>query len=559
MRAAHLAGGAALSVVETLLSSAYTALESNDVTSLAGKDTEIADFEAMLHDDPPTYKAAMASPDASRWKQSMAEEWNSILENQTFRAFEEQGELTPIGANLRADQITPLSCPMAARPISSKWVYKTKRNPDGSTRFKSRLVICGFQQVEGIDYGETYAPVSRLTSFRLLISLAACYGWAIDHLDVVTAFLNPKIDREHVYMLLPPGLDWLDPRFSAISVVLLLKALYGLKQAPRLWYEEINRFLLSIGLLQSKTDPNLYIGPGVLLLLYVDDIIVAHTLPNGADAVKIQLQQRYKMTDLGRAKRFLGIEISQTPDGISLCQREYVQKVLRRFRMERCHSALTPMVPNVRLSNTICEDKAVTDRKGYLSMVGSLMYAALGTRPDLSYCVTALSRYNSTPLQMHLTAAKRALRYLKGTDGYKLYYPRVTVAIALNSSGPSSWARIHGFTDSDWAGNELTRKSVGGCVFFAETTPEHGDKGPLTTGAIHWQCKTQTVVALSTLEAEYIACSDAVREAIWVRRLLQDIGTAVAAGPTRIVEPPAVQIGCDNQGALKLIETGVSK
>lgn len=326
VRVASLAQGAALGEAEALLTSFYLELDPN-----LAKNCEPSDFEAILHDDPSTYVAAMASPDAPRWKQSMLEEWNSILENQTFKAFEEGDSLTPVGTSLSAGKLTPLSCPITVKPIGSKWVYKTKRNPDGSTRYKSRLVIRGFQQVSGIDYGETYAPVSRLTSFRLLVSLAAQYGWVIDHLDVVTAFLNPRIDRENVYMTLPPGLEWLDPRFPPLGIVLLLKALYGLKPAPRLWYEEINQFLLSIGLAQSTTDPNLYIGAGVLLLLYVDDIILAHTVPHGAEPIKQQLLQRYKMTDLGRAKRFLGVEIDQTPKGITLSQQEYVRKVLRRF------------------------------------------------------------------------------------------------------------------------------------------------------------------------------------------------------------------------------------
>lgn len=222
---ANHAEGADLSLVEALLSASYDAVarEMHD---------ESCDLDAALHDDRESYQAAMAGPDATCWRKSMIEEWNSILENQTFRAFEEDGILTAVGKPLPADLVTPLRSPAAGKPIGSKWVYKTKVNPNGSTRYKSRLVICGFQQVEGIDYGETYAPVSRLTSFQLLINLAACYGWAVDHLDVVTAFLNPRIDREHVYMHLPPGLEWLDPRFSQVEVVVLLKALYGLKQAP---------------------------------------------------------------------------------------------------------------------------------------------------------------------------------------------------------------------------------------------------------------------------------------------------------------------------------------
>ena len=327
-------------------------------------------------------------------------------------------------------------------------------------------------------------------------------------------------------------------------------ALYGLKQAPRLWYDEINRFLLSIGLRQSTTDPNLYIGLGFLLLLYVDDIILVHTLPNGGEPTKQQLLQKYRMTDLGIASRFLGIEIHQSIEGISLCQGDYIRKMLQRFRMQDCHDALSPMDPNVRLSNRSCEDKPIADRKQYHSMVGSLMYAALGTRPDLSYCVTALSRYNATPLQMHLTAAKRALRYLKRTADHRLSNPRASRLV----EGPPAEVVIHGFTDSDWARNELTRKSVGGCIFFAGPSPGvarvPGTNSTQASGAIHWQSRPQKVVALSTLEAESIAFSDAVREAIWVRWLLADmIGVSLsrsAVGSSSL--PAAVDIGCDNKG-----------
>lgn len=353
----------------------------------------------------------------------------------------------------------------------------------------------------------------------MLISLAANYGWAVDHLDVVTAFLNPKIDCNNVYMSLPPGLDWLDSRFVNLVVVRLLKALSGLKQAPRLWYEEINAFLISIGLRQSPTDPNLYINPGILLLLYEDNIILAHTLPSGGESVKQKLLRKYRMSNLGAARRFLGIEITQETEGISLSQKEYIQRVLRRFRMESCHPALSPLDPNVRLNNPLGEDKQITDSRQYLSIVGSLMYAALGTRPDISYCVTALSRYNATPLQMHLTAARRALRYLKGTSSFKLHFSR-----GGGACGETFPVAVQGFTDSDWAGNELTRKSVGGCIFYTQPRdPEQamiGARGLMVSGAVHWQSRTQSVVALSTPETEYIACSDAVREAIWVRRLL---------------------------------------
>jgi hypothetical protein len=267
-------------------------------------------------------------------------------------------------------------------------------------------------------------------------------------------------------------------------------------------------------------------------VLYVDDILIACDQLNSVGAaVKQQLKERYKMKDLGRVRRFLGIEVDEN---FNISQTSYIEAILRRFRMENAKSATSPMDPNVRLDNPRCDDKEAP-KTLYLSMVGSLMYAALGTRPDLAFCVTSLSRYNSRPLAMHLTAAKRALRYLKSTANLKVHYD-----VATPSDESST---VTGFTDSDWAGNLATRKSVGGCIFSIGSS-----------GSIHWHSKSQSVVALSTLEAEYIACSNATREALWLQRLEADFTLALIKGKSHSTP---VKIGCDNQGALKLLETGV--
>lgn len=409
------------------------------------------DTVSMIHGDPTTFQEAMSGSQANQWYHAIKEEWNSILENQTFE--------------LPGENIALKTIPSDAKPISSKWVFKTKTNPDGSTRYKARLVIRGYQQVEGVDYGETYAPVSKLATFRLLINLSAYYGWHIDHLDVVTAFLNLTIDRENIYMQLPPRIEEIDSRVNGSTIVRLLKALHGLKQAPRLWFEEIHAFLLSNGATQSTTDPNLYMRGGSLILLYVDDILIIHVVPEAGNEIKHLLQAKYKMSDLGIARRFLGIQIEQAATGITLSQADYLRKILNRFGMEKARGSASPMDVNVRLDNPTCKDRQVTDVKGYLAIVGSLMYAALGTGPDIAFCVTALSRYNSAPLTMHLTAAKRALRYLKETLDLKLTFPRAC-PITGGQTAAIPTAKLTGFTNSDWGGHIVDRKSVGGCIFF---------------------------------------------------------------------------------------------
>ncbi|KAH8152156.1 uncharacterized protein LAJ45_03582 [Morchella importuna] len=500
--------------------------------------------ESVLSNDPISYTEAMSRPDSELWKQATRNEWESLLLNNTF----ELSGYQPQHAKEGESQNNQSGIPFGIHAIGSKWVYKRKLNPDGTTRYKVRLVVKGYEQVEGIDFKETYAPVSKLTTVRMLLNLAAKYDWRVDHLDVVTAFLNPKIDRDNVYMSLPPGIDWLDPDLyqSSIHCVRLLKALYGLKQAPRLWYEDINQFLLSIGFEQSTTDPNLYIQHSVLLLLYVDDILLVSTGNNDSSSdIKEKIQNRYQTMDLGPVKRFLGLEIERDVKqrSITLSQSEYIKSILNRYQMQSSHSVSSPMDPNIDLNNLNCHDKFVADRNLYLSIVGSLMYAALGTRPDISFAVTVLSRYNIQPLQMHLTAAKRVLRYLKSTAHYKIHFIGQQASSEIENS-----LGICGYTDSDWAGNTLDRKSVGGCIFTGNG---------ITGGPILWQAKSQTVVALSTLEAEYIACSDATREGLWLRRLHQDIISSINSQVTPNNEP--IPIMCDNQGALKLIETGVVK
>jgi len=333
--------------------------------------------------DPFTYAEAIESPQRDHWKRVMEEESTSILLNNTFCALN----------SWEARQLQ-------VQPIGSKWVYKTKHNPDGSTRYKARLVIKGYEQK---NFSETYAAVGKLTTFQYLISLIGRYGWNMDHLDVVTAFLNPEIDDDDIYMTLPEEWPegWPEGSNAPKIVVRLRKALYRLKQAPRLWHHDINAFLLSLGFAQSSADPNLYLcSNGIVILLYVDDISMSYpeAATKAAIKVKAKLSEKYKITNLGPAHQFLGIEIYHNENGtrISLGQKAYITTILRRFGMEYSHGILTPIDLNIKLH--LAEDrreKELEDITDYQAVAGSLMYAALSTRPDISYVVAALSRYNS--------------------------------------------------------------------------------------------------------------------------------------------------------------------
>ena len=324
MHQAHEEGGDLVSSAS--LVSAFLTLGIAGSAKATASEDEIETINGP-ENEPATYEAALRSPQAREWKEAMRQEWQALIENHTFDVKQRNRRLDDDRSPEKRQNEDH------GEPIGCKWVFRRKINPDGSTQYKARLVIKGYAQKEGIDYDETYAPVSKMTTFRLLLALAAQHGWNVDHMDVVTAFLNPKIDRDNIQMATPPGIEWLEPYMPRESILVLRKALYGLKQAPRLWYEEINGYLHSIGFRQSAEDPNLYLQPGVLLVLYVDDLLIAYDGARGrGPRVKKLLQTRYKMCDLGEAKRFLGIEIERGEDGgISICQRAYIDTILKRF------------------------------------------------------------------------------------------------------------------------------------------------------------------------------------------------------------------------------------
>jgi hypothetical protein len=219
------------------------------------------------------------------------------------------------------------------------------------------------------------------------------------------------------------------------------------------------------------------------------------------------LMRQYRMKDLGPVRQFLGLEISRNGQHtITLGQQAYIDTILQRFEMTTAYGVQTALDPNVRLDGHGQQGGVEVDPTQYQAIVGSLMYAALGTRPDIAYAVAALSRYNSRPLTVHLTAAKRVLRYLKTTKTAKLLY----------SHGTNGVTELHGYTDADWAGDSADRKSQGGYTFI------------MGGAAVSWQSRKQPLIALSTLEAEYIVCSDAVRETKWLLQLAKDVDSGLS-------------------------------
>jgi hypothetical protein len=412
--------------------------------------------------------------------------------------------------------------PARAKPIGLKWVYKVKKDASGIvTKHKARLVAKGYVQRQGIDYDEVFAPVARLESVRLLLAHAACQGWAVHHMDVKSAFLNGVL-QEEVYVAQPPGFVL---RGQENKVLRLIKALYGLRQAPRAWYAKLDKSLIGLGFRRSPSEHAVYLrGAGARRLVvgvYVDDLIIAGGNQVDIDTFKGQMKATFKMSDLGLLHYYLGLEVSQTEAGITICQSSYAAKILETAGLTGCNPSATPMEPRLKLSKV--SSAPAIDSSMYRSVVGSLRYL-VNSRPDLTYSVGYISRFMENPTTEHLAAMKRVLRYVAGTLHFGCCYKR--------KKNP----QLVGYSDSDMAGDIDTRKSTSGILFF------------LGDNTITWQSQKQKIVALSSCEAEYIAATTAACQGVWLARLLAELKSEQA---------DAVTLRIDNESAIALSKNPV--
>ncbi len=454
-------------------------------------------------EEPKTVEEATNGSERNKWKAAMKEELDSLAQMNTWTLVP-----PPKGT---------------CNVVDSKWIFKKKLDENGKIdRYKARLVARGFSQKYGIDYQETFAPVVRLNTLRAVIALAVDRNMEVHQMDVKTAFLNGELE-ETVYMRQPPGMtvegkeEW---------VCRLNRSLYGLKQSSRQWNTVLDQNLKEMGFEQSVKDPCLYVKerPLTYMTVYVDDLIIAGESTEAIQDVKDELKDRFCMTDMGRVHHLLGIKLTHGNNGgISLSQERYIRTMLNKFQLENMKLYSTPSDPSVVLEKHHDDETAqLVDPTLYQSMIGSLMYCSLGSRPDIQYAVNVAARYCSKPNQHHMTAVKRIFGYLKGTIDMTLDYQPQTEP-------------LHGYSDADFARDKDDRISTTGYIFR------------LSGAAISWYSGKQNTVSVSTANAEYLALGAAAREGLFLQQLFKEMG--ITFKPIEILE--------DNQAAIAIARNPV--
>lgn len=454
--------------------------------------------EEFVEDLPSDVEQLKTRSDWPVWKRAIEEELQSLEKNATW-------------------SLTEL--PPGRKVIDNKWVFKIKRHSDGSVdRYKARLVARGFSQRFGFDYTDTYSPVVKMTTLRILLSLANQEGWHVHQMDVKCAFLNGVLD-EQVFMRQPSGFE----RGGSL-VCRLNKAIYGLKQASRKWNERFHEFMCRMNFKRSEQDYCLYYcsmdTAVIYVVIYVDDILIIGSSEKAICDLKQKLSSEFEMRDLQEVRSFLGVNIQRDRErGVMVFeQKAYVKSILERFGMTNCKPSVIPMETHLKLEKE--KNIKLFTRKPFKELIGCLMYLMVTSRPDICAAVNYFAGFQCCATDTHWIHLKRVLRYLRGTMDYQLVYRRKDLP-----------EKLLAFADADWGNDPNDRRSVSGFViqFYGST--------------VAWATKKQSSVALSTTEAELKALCLASCELIWVANLLHSIGCEVKE-PLTVYE--------DNQSCIAL-------
>jgi len=455
-------------------------------------------LSTTVPDIPSSYKEATRGPEREMWMASMKEEYQALMDNEVWTLVEK---------------------PNGKRIVECKWVYNLKTGSNGNVKYKSRLVAKGFTQEYGVDYHETFSPVVRSSSIRLLFALSVNLNLVIYHVDVNTAFLNSELDKQ-IYMYQPEGFV---KKGQEDLVCYLKRAIYGLKQSSRLWNKNVENFLLKLDFTKSVYEPCIFYKfhckSVIIVAIYVDDFLIFTNDVREKNSLVSDMSKVFKIKDLGEAKNVLGMNIEQSEDSIKVNQKDYIIKLLKDFNLLDCHPSKTPIEARLKLD----KGSNVNDSITYQRLIGSLMYLAVHTRPDIAFSLSFLSQFNTYCNQTHFQYAKRVLKYLKGSLNKNLVFSKGSGNIII------------GYADADWANDINDFKSYSGFVF------------KLAGGAISWEARKQRCVALSSTEAEYISLSEASKEACFLKGLYSELSG---------VDEPILLFN-DNQSSQKLVKNAV--
>lgn len=450
---------------------------------------------------PTTYKQARESLDWPDWKSAIEDELNKMHRYQVWEAVSRTPDL---------------------RTLRARWVFT--RKIDGTTglpsTYKARWVAKGFSQLEGIDYTDVFSSVAHKDTVPVFLALVNTLDLECDQVDIIAAFLN-GILKERIYMEPPEGSD-----IPSGFVLKLNKSLYGLKQSPKCFNESLDKWLQSEEFVPSSADSCLYTYTNgqvfIMLTVHVDDQLIASNNREALNAFKTRLNARFECKDQGPVNYFLGFNVIRDREKktLSISQEHYLEQMLRKFNMADCHPTKTTLPTAFRAVPATDEEFEEAKDLEYPQMVGSIMYAATIARPDLSYPANVLARSIGKWSLCHFKAAKHLLRYIRGTTDLCLTY-----------DAKAGKRIIMGYADADWGGCLDTRRSTTGYVYRT------------FGGIVSWKSRRQPTVALSTAEAEIMATTDAAKQAVWLRRLLQDLRYPM--------QDPIVILN-DNVGAVEL-------
>ena len=439
-------------------------------------------------------------------------EWRDAVENET-KAME---------SNHTWDES---ELPKGKKAVTSRWIFTIKYKSDGGIeRYKARLVARGFTQTYGEDYLDTFAPVAKLHTVRVVLSLAVNLEWELWQMDVKNAFLQGELEDE-VYMRPPPGME---DTIAPGKVLKLKKAIYGLKQSPRAWYHKLSTTLMDRGFKKSEADHTLFTLPSkegiVLILVYVDDIIISGNDKVGIQDTKVFLKTVFDIKDLGELKYFLGIEVCRSKEGLFLSQRKYALDLLNEVGKLGSRPVAAPLDPDYQTNGKgELGEEPFDDPTQYRRLVGKLIYLTI-TRPDICFAVNQVSQHMQAPTMHHWDMVSRILKYIKGAPGQGIWM------------GCNNNTELVGYCDADYAGDRKDRRSTTGyCTFIG---------GNLVT----WKSKKQKVVSLSSAESEYRAMRKLTTELIWLKALLKDLGVESSS---------PITMHCDNEAAIHIASNSV--